>query len=263
MNVFTFSEFEILLFFAALVRVSMFFLLLPFFGDNNVPGTVKILLPFALTLMLFPILKTGAISVRPEDLQSSLGIVIVVFKEASVGLAMGFIAKMFFDALSFGFAFVGMQMGFTMASMYDHHTESNMPVISQVIMIFATLIFLGIDGHHMLIRAMVESFRVIPIGGAVFTKAISGFVMNAAVQVFWIAVKLSAPMALVIFLANTAFGIIAKAVPQINVLVVSFSVNVLVGFFVLFLTLPVFGTNVGAVFQEMFVRMTDVLRYLT
>ncbi len=263
MSVFNFSEFEILLFFAALVRVSVLFMLLPIFGDNNIPGTVKILFPFALTLMLFPVLKAGVPAVHPSDMQSNIGIILVVAKEAAVGLIMGFVAKMFFDALSFGFAFVGMQMGFTMASMYDHHSEANMPVISQVIMIFATLLFLGLDGHHMLIRAMVESFRLVPIGGLIFSKVIGGFVMDAAVQIFWIAVKLSAPMALVIFLANTAFGIIAKAVPQINVLVVSFSVNILVGFFVLFLTLPVFGTNVGAVFQEMFVKMTDVLHYLT
>ncbi len=96
-----------------------------------------------------------------------------------------------------------------------------------------------------------------------FTKSLVAYILETSTQVFWIAAKLSAPMALMIFLINCAFGIVAKAVPQINVFVVSFTVNILAGFLVLSLTMPMFGTNVGDVFKLMAERMTHFLGFLT
>lgn len=263
MSVFSFNEFQILLFFAAFVRVSFLAILFPFFGDNAIPPLVKIFLSFSLSLIMFPFIQSQAGSLPPNIFDSSMGIVLIVMKEAMVGFVMGFVAKMFFEALSFAFTYMGMQMGFAMAAAYDHHTEANTPIISQFIMILATLLFLAFDGHHVLIRGMMESFQVVPVGMAAISKHMIAYIMDAGAQVFWIAVKLSSPMALVIFLINIGFGIIAKAVPQINVLVVSFTVNILAGLFVVILTLPVLGVNVNEVFQTMFHRMFEVLKYMS
>jgi flagellar biosynthetic protein FliR len=114
----------------------------------------------------------------------------------------------------------------------------------------------------MFIKSLVQSYEVVPLGGFVLTKEIAAHVLETSGQVFWIAVKLSAPMALVLFLVNCAFGIVSKAVPQINVLVVSFTVNILVGFLVISLTMPVFGTSVNAVFQLMVDRMISLMKVL-
>ncbi|MEL4382740.1 flagellar biosynthetic protein FliR, partial [Shewanella algae] len=107
----------------------------------------------------------------------------------------------------------------------------------------------ALNGHHVFFKALVQSYEVVPIGGLNFTKSLISYVLETSVQVFWIAARLSAPMALMIFLINCAFGIVAKAVPQINVFVVSFTINILAGFVVLSLSLPVFGTSMGQVFQ--------------
>lgn len=262
MGLFSLNEFQILLFFAALVRVGCMFLLVPFFSDSTIPGPAKILLAFSLTLILFPIIQSRAFMLPPDTFETNMGIVTVVAKEAAVGLALGFVAKLFYEALSIAFGYMGMQMGFNMASLYDHHTETNTPVVSQFAMVLAMLIFLAMDGHHMIIKAAAESFELVPVGKMVFTKMISNYMLDIMDRVFWITVKLSAPMALVIFLLNVSFGIIAKAVPQINVLVVSFTVNILAGFLVLSLTMPVFGLSVADVFQEMVLRMGHLLKFL-
>lgn len=236
---------------------------MPFFGDSSIPPLVKIFLSFVLGLIMFPLIESQSALLPRDIFNSTLGIASVVMKEAVVGLVVGFIAKMFFESLSFAFTYMGMQMGFTMAAAYDVHTETSTPMISKFVMILATLLFLSFDGHHMLIKAMLESFHLVPVGGVNITKQMVGYIMDAGSQVFWIAVKLSAPMALVIFLINLGFGIIAKAVPQINVLVVSFTVNILTGFLVILLTLPVLGLNVADVFHTMFYRMFEVLKYLS
>lgn len=263
MGLYGFNESEILLFFASLVRVSCLFLLLPIYGDNNIPALVKIFLAFTVNLMVFPLARASTTMAELQPmLNSDMGLIGLAFKEAFVGLVMGFTGKIFFDALSFAFSYMGMQMGFNMAASYDHHTEASTPIISQLIMILATLLFLVMDGHHLFLKAIAQSYEVIPVGGVVISKAAAAYVLEAAAQVFVIAAKLSAPMALMVFLINCAFGVISKAVPQINVLVVSFTVNILAGFLVISLTMPIFGTNMADVFRIMFDRMIDVMKVL-
>ncbi len=261
-NSFGFAETEIVPFFASLTRVAGLFLVIPIFGDSNIPPMVKIFLSFTINMVVFPIAAAAGLTQAGALATTDVGIIMLTIKELVVGLTLGFVAKMFFDGLTFAFGHIGNQMGFNMASAYDHHTESNMPVISNMIMIFATMLFLAMNGHHLFLRALVQSYEIVPIGGLVFSKSLVGYVLETSAQVFWIAAKLSAPMALMIFLINCAFGIVAKAVPQINVFVVSFTINILAGFVVLSLSLPVFGTSLGEVFQQMAVRMENLMRYL-
>ncbi len=262
MGVFGLSQDQILIFFSAFVRIGFLFLLVPLFNDQRIPPVAKILLSFTITLILNPIIQHGGEKLDPVFFNSSLGIVVLLIKEAAVGLLVGFIAKMFFDGINFAFAHAGMLMGFNMASAYDLTTDSEIPLISQFITILAMLIFLAVDGHHMLLKGTMETFHVIPVGGVVIEKATFAYLLSLGGDVFWIAVRLSAPMALVLFLINCGFGIIAKAVPQINVLMVSFAVNILAGLFVIFLTLPIFGTSVTDVFGQMFSRMWEMLHFM-
>lgn len=257
-----FSENEVLQFFASLVRVSCLFLLLPFFGENTVPALVRIFLAFTVNLIVYPIAVANGVSQVAILAQTEIGLLSLVLKEAIVGITIGFTAKVFFDGLAFAFSHIGSQMGFNMASVYDHYSETSVPVVSQMIMIFAMLLFLTLDGHHLFIKALVHSYQIVPLGEFVLTKVVVAHVLETSSQVFWIAVKLSAPMALIIFLVNCAFGIVAKAVPQINVLVVSFTVNILVGFLVISLTMPVFGTSVNEVFQMMIDRVMNLVGVL-
>lgn len=263
MSGFGFTENEIIPFFASLTRVMALFMLLPIFGDSNIPQLVKVFLAFTVNLVVFPIAMSHGLAHVGNAASSDLGIISLVLKEGAVGLVIGFTAKLFFEGLTFAFAHIGNQMGFNMAAAYDHHTETNIPVISQMIMIFATLLFLVMNGHHFFLRALVQSYEVVPIGGFVFSRQVASFVLETSTQVFWIAAKLSAPMALMIFMINCAFGIISKAVPQIQVFVVSFSVNILAGFLVLSLSMPMFGTNMGEVFQLMAGRIQGLLHVLS
>lgn len=263
MGSFGFTETEIIPFFASLTRVAGLFLVIPIFGDQNIPPLVKIFLSFTINMVVFPIAAAQGLAQAGALASTDVGIVALVLKEGLVGFTLGFVAKMFFDGLTFAFGHIGNQMGFNMASAYDQHTEANLPVISHMIVIFATMLFLAVNGHHLFLKALVQSYEVVPIGGLVISKSLIAYVLETSTQVFWIAAKLSAPMALMIFLINCAFGIVAKAVPQINVFVVSFTINILAGFLVLSLSLPAFGTNMAEVFQQMAVSMENLMKFFT
>ncbi|HEY8278948.1 MAG TPA: flagellar biosynthetic protein FliR [Bdellovibrionota bacterium] len=258
-----FTEAEIIPFFASLTRVAGLFLVIPIFGDNNIPSLVKIFLAFTINMVVFPVAVSQGLAHVGAASGSDMGIILLAMKEFAVGWIIGFTAKMFFEGLTFAFAHMGSQMGFNMATAYDHHQEANIPVISQMISIFATMLFLALNGHHIFLKALVQSYEAVPIGGIVFNKPMAAYVMETSTQIFWIAAKLSAPMAMMIFLINCAFGIVAKAVPQINVFVVSFSVNILAGFIILAFSMPVFGASVGDVFQKMAERMMNLMGFLT
>jgi flagellar biosynthetic protein FliR len=263
MGVFAFNEVQVLIFFSALMRIGFLFMLVPLFNDSRIPNVIKILLSFAITLILNPVIQHGAANLNPETFNSSIGIIVLLVKEAAVGLLVGFVAKIFFDAINFAFSHAGTLMGFNMASAFDQSVDTEIPIISQFIVILAMMIFLAVDGHHMLLKATLETFKVVPVGGVVIERDAFAYVLSLAGEVFWIAVRLSAPMALVLFLINCGFGIIAKAVPQINVLMVSFAVNIIAGLMVIFLTMPVFGTSVTEIFGQMFSRMWEMLHLMT
>lgn len=263
MSPFAFNEGQILIFFSAMVRVGFLFLMMPIFGEQRVPAVIRLLFSFLISVAIWPIISRAAVGIDLTLFESGLGIATIVMKEALVGLGVGFVSKMFFDALSFAFAQAGAQMGFSMASSFDHTAEASIPVVSHFTMMLATLLFLAIDGHHMLIKSTVQTFEVVPVGGIVIRRDLSTFILSLANDVFWIAIRISGPMALVIFLINCGFGIIAKAVPQINVLMVSFIVNIMAGLAVIVLTMPIFGESISDVFGQMFTQMVEALRYMT
>jgi flagellar biosynthetic protein FliR len=261
-SLFDFSQGEMLSFFAVLVRFSVLMAVLPFVGDRVVPTPVKILLSLAITIALFPMLVARG-NINPAQATvwgaSAGGIVGTICLEVLVALVLGFTAKLTFEAVNFGGNIVGTFMGFAMAAQYDPHQEAQTEVVAQLQMAIAMLLFLALDGHHLMLRASLSSYQIIGIGG------LGGFIktgMNGAFvhriielsgDVIKFGLQLAAPIAVCMFGVNVAFGVLAKAMPQLNILVLSLAVSALVGLVVLFLTIPEFqgaATNIFALMEE-------------
>ncbi|HTL12613.1 MAG TPA: flagellar biosynthetic protein FliR, partial [Bdellovibrionota bacterium] len=154
-NLFDLDQNQILTFFAVLVRYGTLVAVLPWIGDKVVPAPVKVLLALTLSAMLYPVLvATGKVSPQAATVWGSTsgGILSVTAVEALFGLAMGFAARMLFMAVEAGGNLAGNYMGFAMASQYDPHQESQSQVVAQIHTTLAMLIFLALDGHHLMLR---------------------------------------------------------------------------------------------------------------
>lgn len=234
-----------LTFFAVLVRYSVLFSVLPIVGNSVVPQLLKVLLSLSVSFALFPgLLKSGAVNVADTVIWSATvgGIVSTIGSEVLVGLLLGYTAKLVFDAINIGSNIMGAHMGFAMASTYDHNQESQTIVVSEIQLAIATLAFLALDGHHLMLRAALDSYQFCGMGKAGINALVSQNLIDLTSQVLLFALQLSAPIAVVMFAVNVIFGVFSKAMPNMNVLILSLSISAFVGILVMFLSAPEFQT---------------------
>lgn len=241
---FSFDLPQILSFFAVLIRTSVLVAIVPFFGDRVIPTPVKILFSFSLAVILFPALVSRGF-IHPEEALvwggSVFGIASAIASETLFALLIGFAARFAFDAIQFGGSLIGTYMGFAAANQFDPHQESHTQLIAQFHFTIAMLLFITLDGHHLFIQALLESFHIVGVTKANLSGAgIAGHLVKMGGEIIVTGALLSAPMAICIFLINVVFGVLGKAMPQMNVLVLSFGVSSLIGFSMMFLGMPAF-----------------------
>ncbi len=268
MSLFNFNQEELLTFFAVLVRYSVLFSVLPFIGDHYVPAPVKVLLSLAVSVALFPgLIATGAIHTADAAIWGSSvsGILGTIATEVIFALVLGYTAKLAFEAIHFGGNLVGNFMGFGIASTYDPNMQSQTQVVAEIQAAIGFLLFLALDGHHLMIRAALESYRIIGLGG--INGGISSIINGVAVQkmagmtgdVIRLGIEISAPIAIVLFALNVVFGILAKAMPQLNILILSVTISAFVGLVMMFLTISEFQGAAAAIYARMGDSMGTIL----
>ena len=257
-NLFQFNSDELLSFCAVLMRFTVLFAVLPFFGDALIPPLVKILLGLAIAAVSFPTLVASG-QIRPADAHywsATTGrLVQTLSLEIIFGLVLGFTGKLVFSAIQFGANLIGTYMGFGSASSYDPHQESHSQVVADFQMALAMLLFLALDGHYLLLKAVLESYHYVGIGKAHLGAELSQKLVLLTSEVVRIGAQLSAPMAISLFGVNVAFGVLAKAMPQLNILVLSLATSALVGMIVLFFSYP----ELQAATREVLAKMGDHL----
>ena len=238
-----------------LMRISTLIMLLPIFGDKIVPATVKVLLSLTFSAVLFPILKqNGSIHIADAAIwsQTSGKLILTLASEIMVGLAVGFASQLVFHAIQVAGDFMAQLMGFSMASMYDPHMETQTMVLGQILGALAMLTFLSVDGHHLLFKAMVETFNLIPQGHFAMNEAFKNSMVHLVGNTLLFGLQLSAPMATCMLLVNIVYGILGKALPQLNILTLSMASSALIGGFVLLVTYPSVQNGMSSVFHTYF-----------
>ena len=249
------SQSELLAFFMVLMRVGTLVMLVPIFGDKVVPGTVKVLLSLTFSAVIFPMLKANGF-VRLQDAEiwseSSGRLLMTVGSEVLVGLAVGFASQLVFHAIQIAGDFMSQLMGYSMASMYDPHMETQTVVLGQMFSALAMLTFLALDGHHVLFRAVVETFHLIPQGHLVMNEAFKDSLVKLVGNTLLFGIQLSAPMAACMLLVNIVYGVLGKALPQLNILTLSMASSALIGGFVLLITYPSIQSGMSGIFTSYF-----------
>jgi flagellar biosynthetic protein FliR len=218
----------------ALLRVSGFFIIAPFFGHRAVPGSIKIPIALTLAFAVGP-LVTGIGPVRPESLWQIGGWAV---GELVIGGIIGFGFAALFWAIRMAGDIVGLQMGFAIVNVIDPNSSNQVSLIGEFKYILALLILLVIDGHHLMITALVDTYHLIPIGTAHFGDDAFNQIIRLTATIFVTAVKIGAPIMITLLLTDVALGIVARTVPQMNIFIVGFPLKIGIGFLILGASLP-------------------------
>jgi flagellar biosynthetic protein FliR len=154
------------------------------------------------------------------------GVAAGVAVELAVGLAVGLGSSLVFSAMMHLGELLAVQGGLGAAQTIDPATGASSPAIGIALESFALLIFLAIDGHHMLLRGIVETFRVLPIGGPLPTADVFLEIARLGSAVWKISFQIAAPVTIAIFIQNVATGVLGRAMPQLNILIVNLPLHV-------------------------------------
>ena len=233
----------------ALLRVSIIAFMLPFFGARGLPTLWKIGFAMVVTIAMLPSIPQVTLP------QSTVGFLMVVASEALVGFCLVLGVKFLLASVQLAGQFMGFQMGFNMASVMDPQTGGQSSVMSQFLYLVTVLVFFSVNGHHAFIKAMAYSFRVIPPEGFSWSPALFSSLAKTSGEMFVIAIKISAPILIALFLANLGLGIVARTVPQVNILMVGFPVNIGLGLILLGITMNGLSPFLAALVR----RMAEVL----
>ena len=233
------------LFLLVLVRVSGIFVLTPFFSSQNIPNTLKIGFSFILSVLISDILDVSKINF------SETSYFVLVIKELMVGLIIGFICYAFFTSFYVLGQIVDMEIGFGMVNVIDPQNRVQVPIMGNLYYILAFLIFLTMDGHHQIIKALVESYKYIPIGRFKFNQELPNQLINILSTTFKIGFRLSSPVVVAMLLSDILLGILTRVMPQMNVFVVGIPLKILIGLLIICITIPLFSKSSSNVFKEM------------
>ena len=237
------------------LRVSALLLAAPIFGAGSVPVRARVLLGVLVAALLAPSLPaTPAV-----DVVSPAGILLDA-QQLLIGLAMGFVLQMAFAAIVIAGQSLAMTMGLGFAMSVDPQNGVQVPVLSQLYVILATLIFLAIDGHLVLIRLVADSFATLPVGAAPTGGELALGVVLWAGQMFACALLLALPALSAVLLVNISFGVITRAAPQLNIFAVGFPVTITVGFAFILLSMSSMVSVLQGFFDDSLAQALQLLR---
>lgn len=208
-----------------LVRITTIVMLVPVFGFRGVPARVKIGLSLMLTYLLVPIVYDEAMAMPPHLLLLPT----MILKEFLVGAIIGFTTALLFTGIQASGQFVGVQMGFGIVNVLDPTTNQQVSIIGEFQYLLALLIFLAIDGHHFLLKALRRSFDLVPLSTGRISGICAERVIEMSADVFEIVIKIGAPVMVALFLVQIVTAILARTVPQMNIFIVGFPLKIGVG----------------------------------
>ncbi|ACL02708.1 flagellar biosynthetic protein FliR [Desulfatibacillum aliphaticivorans] len=218
---------EMAVFALILIRVSVILFMFPVFGSNLIPLPVKAGLSLLLTLYLTPIVQVNPQSFPDTVLEGG----VMILCEAVMGLTLSLIVSFFFAAVQVGGQLVGYQMGFAIANVFDPVSGGQMSILSNFAFWVTLVLFIVLNGHHIFIRAVAHSFEIVPVGHLYAGRSIMPSMIKLSTDMFTLSLQIAGPAIVALLLVNAAFGIVAKVVPQINILIVAFPINVGMGLF--------------------------------
>jgi flagellar biosynthetic protein FliR len=246
------------IFLLVFVRMTGLFVVAPIFGRKNMPTYFKIGFSFFTALIL-----VNTTAVQPVQYDDNIpGYALLVIKEFIIGLSMGFVAYLTYNAIYIAGEIIDMQIGFGVVNVMDPISNIQVPITSNIYFIVSMLLFLSMNGHHMLISALFDSFSSLPPGKAVFKAEISDSIMDIFSTVLATGVRIAAPVVATVLILDIAMGTISRMVPQMNIFVIGMPLKIIAGLIIMAITIPLFISVMRTIFGLMESNVVNYLKEL-
>ena len=253
-------ETEILYGAIAFLRVGGVLFAIPIFGDHPIPVRTRILLAVAVTFGVFPLIEAEWFAPLPTSIEAACFLVV---RELFVGVVIGYVAKLAFDAILMAASIVGYQMGFGTANLMLADQYQQVNAFEAFHKMLTMLIFLMLNLHIYFFKVIADSFKYIPMGLAQVPGDLLTFLTALSSGFFVTGVKLAAPVLVSLMFTMAALGLIARAVPQMNIFTMSFPASFFIGLFVYIATIPFFPEWYKSYFEKMYVNLNQLVHGLT
>lgn len=248
---------QIIIFICILVRISTFVYTAPFFNLKNVPVSVKVGFSVALAAIMFEILP-----IQTLVYHSVIDYGLIVLKEAICGLVMGFFANVCSQILSFAGQMIDFEIGFAMVNEFDPISNAQVTITANFYQYAVMLMLFITNMHHYIVKAIVDSFTLIPVGKVVLHSNIYLAFLDFIINYFVIGFRIVLPIFASLLIVNTILAILAKVAPQMNMFVIGMQLKVFVGLLVLLFMVALIPSVSDFIFSQMSEMLKKAVAYL-
>lgn len=238
-------------------RIGGIFLPVPIFSSTNIPSQVKVGFILLLSLVMVPITFE---QFNPEVINTFSALLYFSVSEFMIGLSYGLISSVFMNAVYVAGAIIDMNIGLSIISVISPQDEQEIPVSANLLYLLGVMIFLATDMHHVLVKGIMESFKILPIGTGIFDFS-GALLFNDYIQTsLIIGFQLSAPFILTMLVLDVILGLLSKAMPSMNIFVLGMPLKILFGFILYMILMPFYGNQMKELFITMFQMMNEYMR---
>lgn len=238
------------------IRISTFVVTAPVIGTQALPGRVRLIFALALTTIIAPL---HAAAMPNVEIMSAAGLGLAV-QQVLIGGMLGLVLRTIFLILEFAGQVVAQQMGLGFAAMVDPVSGAQVPVVSQLYIILATLMFFAFNAHLKLIELISDSFALMPPGGHMPSPAALFYIIEWTGQMLGAGILMMMPAVASLLIVNLSFGVIARSAPQFNIFSIGFPVMILFGAVVLLFSIGMLAGQMEVIFADGFAAAYETLR---
>lgn len=222
------------LFTIVLFRTASVLFFSPIYNQANLPFILKVGLAIVITFAVFPAI--GSVEQTLPD--NMAGYILLIFKEVSIGFLIGYTATLAFGAFAIAGELISTAMGIRLAELVNPLFDESTSPVSQMFQIVGVILFLGLNGHHWLIKALVFSYQTVPITGFVESSASINKMIQLFGGLFVSAIKIAAPVMIILMIITIVSGFLARSAPQLNIFLIIFPMKIIIGMLILAATFP-------------------------
>ncbi|MCW5960218.1 MAG: flagellar biosynthetic protein FliR [Pyrinomonadaceae bacterium] len=215
----------LLVFMVVLARVGGLVTFAPFWSHNAATPKIRILLAFALSIALTPVITTK-IATPPDEIYAFS---LVLLGELMIGMALGFVGKLIFSGFEMAAYLIGSQMGFALAGTIDPSTRAQTTAFGTIAQMMGLMVLLGADGHHWFLAATVKSFSAAEPGSFIVSAELLDIFLRLSANAIAVGVSLAAPALIVLLAVELALEFFGRTAPQFQVFILGFPIKIAIG----------------------------------